>query len=152
MRLKYALYRGDLPAEYAALVREARRAAGNAYSVYSGFSVGAAVLLNNGVVVRGSNQENMAYPSGLCAERVALFYACSEYPGVGVRALAVVSSGATDAPVTPCGACREVMAEVIRRYGADFEVVLAGERETLVLSAGALLPLGFEMKAPSNIP
>jgi cytidine deaminase len=127
-----------------ALLKIARAAAGNAYSVYSGFSVGAAVLLENGEIVRGSNQENAAYPSGLCAERVALFYACSAYPGVRVRAVAIAArdaSGVWLPSVTPCGACREVMAEVIRRYGADFDVVM-GER---VARASELLPFPFTL-------
>ncbi|MDR1273142.1 MAG: cytidine deaminase [Odoribacteraceae bacterium] len=128
--------------EQEALLKIARSAAGNAYSVYSGFSVGAAVLLENGEIVRGSNQENAAYPSGMCAERVALFYACSAYPGVRVRAVAIAArdaSGAWAPSVTPCGACREVMAGVIRRYGADFDV-LTGER---VVRASELLPFPF---------
>jgi cytidine deaminase len=119
----------------------------SAYCVYSRFAVGAAVLMDNGEVVRGSNQENAAYPSGSCAERVALFYACSAYPGVKVKAIAIAArdpAGEWVRGITPCGACRQVMAEIIRRYRADFDVVLAGgEGEVTVIPASELLPFPF---------
>jgi cytidine deaminase len=131
--------------DYEALSESARSALENAYSVYSRFSVGAAVLLENGEVIRGSNQENAAYPSGMCAERVALFYACSAYPGVKVRAIAIAARDASGelVPVTPCGACRQVMAEVVRRYGADFDVILVDSDGDALLPASALLPSPF---------
>ncbi|MDR1414757.1 MAG: cytidine deaminase [Odoribacteraceae bacterium] len=133
--------------EHEALLKIARMAVEGAYSVYSRFSVGAAVLLENGEVVRGANQENMAYPSGLCAERVALFYACSTYPGVAVTGVAVAARDASGAwaSITPCGACRQVMAEVIRRYGRDFDVILADGEGYKVVRASDLLPFPFGM-------
>lgn len=137
---------GDLPERYRRLVDEAREAARGAYCPYSGFAVGAAALLEDGTVVRGANQENVAYPSGMCAERTVLFHAGAVRPGVKVVALAVVGRGKDGgAPVlaSPCGACRQVMAEVAGRQRADFEVVLPGGGRTLVVWAKALLPLAF---------
>jgi cytidine deaminase len=145
-KIEYSVYRESVPVEYEALCRAARDAVGGAYSVYSHFSVGAAVLLNNGAMVCGANQENAAYPSGLCAERVALFQACSAFPEVGVKAVAVAArqeGNEVEEPVTPCGACRQVMSEIIHRYGNDFDVLLLGKTRTIVVKASALLPFAF---------
>lgn len=147
VRLDYVVYRNSFPEEYSALCEKAIKATQQAYSIYSGFSVGAAVLLDNGQTVMGSNQENVAYPSGICAERTALFYAGAAYPGNGVKAIAVAAcyKGAiTGNFIPPCGACRQVMAEVIKRYGCDFDVVMIGQKETIVLKASALLPFSFD--------
>ena len=147
-KIDYALYPEGIPEEYRALCQAARATVKQAYSVYSHFSVGAALLLDNGEVVRGSNQENVAYPSGLCAERVALFYASSAFPGITVKALAVAAESEgrePEEPITPCGACRQVMAEVIRRQRRDFDVILIGRKSTLVVKAGDLLPFAFEI-------
>ena len=148
LTINYSLYRESVPPQYARLCARAAEAAASAYSIFYGFSVGAAVLLANGEVVCGSNQENAAYPSGTCAERTALFYSGAAFPGVAVRALAIAASSG-GAPcenfVSPCGACRQVMAEMLRRYGQDFDVVLVGARETLLLRASALLPFAFEL-------
>ena len=95
----------------------------------------------------GTNQENAAYPSGLCAERTALFYAASRYPGVKVIALAVAAfdrGKQTARFVPPCGACCQVMAETIKRTG-DFDVIMIGAEETAVLKASALLPFTFDL-------
>lgn len=146
-KIGYAVYRNEKPAEYAALCEQAVKAAATSYSIYSQFAVGAAVLLNNGETVCGSNQENAAYPSGLCAERTALFYAGAAYPEQPVRALAIAAcyrGQPRKAFVPPCGACRQVMAEVVRRYGRDFDVVMVGQQETVVIKASALLPFSFE--------
>ncbi|HWY38168.1 MAG TPA: cytidine deaminase [Bacteroidia bacterium] len=99
------------PPEDLKLFKEAEKAMHNAYAPYSDFKVGAAVLLENGKVFTGNNQENAAYPSGLCAERVAIFYAASQYPGIAVKSMAIVCNAQTTHPVTPCGACRQVIAE-----------------------------------------
>lgn len=101
----------------------------------------------NGTIVLGNNQENVAYPSGLCAERTALFYASAAYPDVPVKALAITAcfkGRPRKEVVSPCGACRQVMAEVIRRYGRDFDVLMIGEEETVVIKASSLLPFSFE--------
>lgn len=148
LKIEYFTYYHSYPEEYEKLCREAINASATAYSVYSGFSVGAAVLLENGEVITGNNQENAAYPSGLCAERTALFYAGASYPRVAVKALAIAAcqeGKLREEFVPPCGACRQVMAEVIKRYKKDFEVIMVGENETVVIKASALLPFAFEL-------
>lgn len=142
-----ALRYDELPEADRLLVDAARRATAGSYSPYSGFAVGAAVRLDDGTVVCGANQENAAYPSGICAERTALFYAGASRPGRAVTALAVAArtaGGLTAAPVPPCGACRQVLLEAEARAGRPVRVLLSGSEETYVLEgAGALLPLSF---------
>ena len=129
------------------LVEKAKAMTQNAYCPYSRFHVGAAALLADGQVVKGSNQENAAYPSGLCAERTALFSANSNYPEQPVVALAIAcytDGHFLSTPGSPCGACRQVMIETEHRYGEPMRVILYGEDKTLVFhSAADLLPLGF---------
>lgn len=128
------------------LCEAALEATGNAYAPYSRFSVGAALLLANGQVVTGCNQENAAYPSGLCAERVALFYATSRYPGIPVEMIAVtaVYEGKQVEQISPCGGCRQVMTETEQRYKQPIQLLLYGREEIVRLdSAEALLPLSF---------
>lgn len=112
-----------------ALVAAARQAQKSSYAPYSHFNVGAAVLLADGTVVPGSNQENAATPSGLCAERTAMFAAGAQHPGVPMVGLAIVGGpdyGICDEPATPCGACRQVMAEYQKLGGRPMSVILAG--------------------------
>lgn len=129
------------------LVDLAKSATQRAYSPYSRFNVGAALLLANGEIVTGSNQENVAFPSGTCAERTTCFYAHSSYPGVRFVKLAIAAfhNGAfTPHPVSPCGACRQVLAEYERIGGAKLEIILYGADEIYVLSeVSDLLPLIF---------
>ncbi|MDR2533491.1 MAG: cytidine deaminase [Tannerellaceae bacterium] len=131
------------------LIDAARKAAAKAYAPYSNFSVGAAVLLDNSTIVTASNQENAAYPSGICAERVALFYAGAEYPDQKAQAIAIVAltGGRWTGPVSPCGACRQVMLETQSRSGSPMQVLLAGNEECyLIDNAAQLLPLAFGAK------
>ena len=96
------------------LAEKAIEATANSYAPYSGFCVGAAVRLSDGKIITGSNQENIAYPSGLCAERTAMFYAHAQYPDAGIIAIAIAARQDGDlceTPASPCGACRQVMAE-----------------------------------------
>ena len=140
LKIDYFVCRNSVPACYEELSEKALAAAGKAYCIYS-------VLLENGTIVLGNNQENVAYPSGLCAERTALFYASAAYPDVPVKALAITAcfkGRPRKEVVSPCGACRQVMAEVIRRYGRDFDVLMIGEEETVVIKASSLLPFSFE--------
>lgn len=133
--------------KYQRLHQEAVAATAKAYAPYSRFQVGAAVLLGNGEVVSGANQENAAYPSGLCAERVALFYAGAKYPDVPVQAIAIaaVSQGKIVEGVSPCGGCRQVMLETETRAGAPVKIFLCGsEKMRLIDSAASLLPIGFD--------
>ncbi|MDC3252812.1 cytidine deaminase [Crocinitomicaceae bacterium] len=130
------------------LVRSAYDALDSAYAPYSKFSVGASALLSNGDVIKGSNQENMAYPSGLCAERVALFYAGANFPNEKVDALCVVASGDLldyNSILAPCGGCRQVMLETEHRQEQAYRVILVSQNSTVILfdSAASLLPIAF---------
>ena len=130
------------------LVETAKEATSGSWSPYSGFKVGAALLLEDGTVVTGSNQENAAYPSGLCAERTALFAAGHAHPGKAVTALAIAArndKGFTAQPITPCGACRQVLAETEQRGGKPIRYILYGTQGTMVVEGGtdAILPFCF---------
>ncbi len=130
------------------LVNKAKEQIEKAYAPYSGFYVGAAVELENGEIFAGSNQENSAYPSGLCAERVAMFYANAQYPNVPVKALAIAAFTNGDFlndPVTPCGSCRQVLLETETRFEKDITVILYGKQKVYVIDkVRELLPLCFE--------
>jgi len=134
------------------LVNRAMEAAQHAYAPYSGYQVGAAVLLENGEVITGNNQENAAYPSGLCAERVAVFSASSRYPGVPVIKLAIAAmqeGNIQEQPVAPCGGCRQVIYEKEVQGGRPMELILYGSNKIRVLKQAAdLLPLPFEYNPP----
>jgi cytidine deaminase len=139
----------ELGAEDQALLAKAREAGKNAYAPYSAFHVGAALKMENGEIVIGSNQENVAYPSGLCAERVAIFHAGALYPDVAVTTIAITCSSskfAVNRPLSPCGACRQVIAEYEKKSGKSIRIVLAGETGAVyvVNSIKELLPLSFE--------
>ena len=135
----------ELSEEQRAVVSIAKEQTANSYCPYSGFHVGAAAKLGNGLIIRGANQENAAYPSGLCAERTALFAAGAQYPDQPVTMLAIAcftDGHFTKEPGAPCGACRQVMLETEHRYGGKMEVLLYGDDATYVFeSAAALLPL-----------
>lgn len=137
----------ELPREGRALVEAAIAATATAYAPYSGFHVGAAVLLADGTVVTGSNQENAAYPSGLCAERTALFSASAQKPEQAVVALAVAGKDREGrlAEASPCGACRQVLAEYETRYGNTVTVytLLEGGRIRRLEGVKSLLPFLF---------
>ena len=111
------------------LVEAAVGAMRNAYSPYSNFKVGAAVRLSDGSIVIGSNQENAAYPSGLCAERTAMFAASAQHPELDIRSLAVaggLDGQLEEVPASPCGACRQVMAQYQRKAGTPLSVLITG--------------------------
>ena len=130
------------------LIDWAKSATQRSYAPYSRFNVGAALLLANGEIITGSNQENVAFPSGICAERTTCFYANSSYPGVRFVKLAIAAyhNGAfTPHPVSPCGACRQVLAEYEKLGGGKLEIMLYGDDEIYVLNEVAdLLPLIFD--------
>lgn len=139
----------ELPQAYASLVEAARRMTYRSYAPYSRFSVGAAVLLSDSTVVTGCNQENAAYPSGLCAERTAAFYANSEHPGIPFAAIAIAARATdgefTASPVAPCGACRQSLLEYEKLAGQPVPVLLAGrERVYMLDSVASLLPICFD--------
>ena len=119
-----------------------------AYAPYSGFLVGAAAQLANGVVLGGCNQENASYPLCMCGERVALYNAAANYPTEAVVTLAIVARNPKKKllqPVSPCGACRQVIAEYESRYGSDIRIILKGETDDIIEfdSIKELLPYGF---------
>ena len=130
------------------LIEKAQEAIANSYSPYSNFAVGAAVLLDTGEIIKGANQENAAYPSGLCAERVALFYANAQFPDKKIKAIAIAAknvNGLLENPVAPCGACRQVMLESESRSKQDMRIFLIGKKKIyLIKSVGDLLPLHFD--------
>ena len=139
----------DMSQEQRALILAARDSTKDAYAPYSAFNVGAAVLLENGKIIKGSNQENAAYPSGLCAERVALFYAGAEYPDVKVKAIAIAAMHEgkfLEEPVSPCGGCRQVLHETEVRHHRSIEIILYGSQKIWVVRQGSdLLPLPFTL-------
>lgn len=139
----------ELAPEERKLVETAQAATQRSYSPYSHFSVGAAVLLADGTVVAGSNQENAAFPSGTCAERCAMFYANAAYPDQAVCKIAIAARRAdgqfTAQPITPCGACRQVLVETEYRYARSVEVLLFGAETVYRLhSVRDLLPFHFD--------
>lgn len=143
----------ELSEKQVTLVDSAIKAARDAYAPYSEYHVGAALRLANGKIVSGSNQENAAYPSGMCAERVALFYAGARYPDVAVESIAIaaIREGIIqEEPVAPCGACRQVLYEKESQGKENMELILYGSKKIQVLSRVTdLLPLPFKL-APST--
>ena len=133
------------------LLQAAIEATNRSYAPYSKFSVGAAALLANGIVITGTNQENAAYPSGLCAERTTLFYANSQYPDQAVVTLAIAARTEADfitVPIPPCGACRQVILETEKRYNCPIRILLYGKECIYeVKGIGDLLPLSFDASA-----
>ena len=134
----------ELDAADRELMDAAREATNRSYAPYSHFSVGAAARLANGIVVTGTNQENAAYPSGLCAERTTLFYANSQHPDQAVTTLAIAARNEHDefleSPIPPCGACRQMLYE----FAPDLEVLVARQDHTFVkYTLRQLLPQGF---------
>ncbi|MDR1583169.1 MAG: cytidine deaminase [Prevotellaceae bacterium] len=138
----------ELEEQYKDLIKSAYDACSISYAPFSKFCAGAAVLLENGEIIKGGNQENVAYPSGLCAERVAVFYANSLYPEIPVTAIAITASVAgvpVKNPVYPCGSCRQSLLQSERRFRKNIRVFMAGyEKIQMVESIKDLLPLGFE--------
>jgi len=130
------------------LIDEAIVALEGSYAPYSDFHVGAALILDDGTIIRGSNQENAAYPSGLCAERVALFYANSQHPTKAVVAIAITAKADhfdSNGPVAPCGSCRQVIAETENRQNSKIRVIMNGNNGCTKIVDGIenLLPIMF---------
>jgi len=130
------------------VVNKAFEAMEKAYAPYSKFKVGAALLLEDGQIIQGNNQENIAYPSGLCAERVALFYAGAQFPGIAVDLICIVAKGdlmPISQLLSPCGACRQVMLESENRQNKPIRIILVNQdnRTMCIDSVQNLLPFGF---------
>ncbi|AWA29710.1 cytidine deaminase [Flavobacterium magnum] len=139
----------ELPADIQSLMQKAVETRKNAYAPYSQFRVGAALWLDNGETVLGSNQENAAYPSGLCAERVAVFQAGAVYPGAKILKMAISAASDTNpttAPIPPCGACRQSIAEYEFRQETPIEIYFMGETGAVYKSDSLknLLPFMFD--------
>ena len=131
------------------LMDKAFEAKKTSYAPYSKFNVGAAILLENNQIVLGSNQENAAYPSGMCAERVAIWKAGSQFPNINIQKIAITASSAlkkVDKPVGPCGACRQALSEYEVKQAQPFELLFMGEIGEIVKinSLNALLPFSFD--------
>ena len=141
----------ELSAQEQQLVANAKAAFKTAYAPYSGFLVGASVLLENGEVINGSNQENVAYPSGLCAERVALFYAGAKFPDVKINtvAISVLSKNfEVKDVISPCGACRQVMAEYEDKQHRPIKVILHSPTDEVLITNRVEDLLPFMFKSP----
>ena len=142
----------ELPEDVITLMAKASAARNKSYSPYSKFSVGTAILLENGEIISGSNQENASYPSGLCAERTAIFYAGAQFPDVKIIRMAIIAGSrlkTTDQPIPPCGACRQSIAEYEIKQNAPIEIYYMGAVGKVVRSHSLanLLPLVFDNTA-----
>ena len=141
----------ELPKDIQELMSEAVEVRKKAYAPYSQFRVGAALLLDNGKIILGSNQENAAYPSGLCAERTAIFYAGSAYPEAKILKMAITAASdnnRTTAPIPPCGSCRQSIAEYEIKQDTPIEIYFMGEIGEIYKSSSLrnLLPFMFDKK------
>ncbi|NQZ42916.1 MAG: cytidine deaminase [Flavobacteriaceae bacterium] len=140
----------EMSEEDRGLLHQANLAREKAYAPYSKFHVGAAVLLENGTVVLGNNQENASYPSGLCAERVAIFHAGANHPGVAIKSIAIsavsTTSNETTAPAAPCGNCRQAIAEYEHKQKGPIAILMQGASTTVYKchAIADLLPLAFD--------
>jgi cytidine deaminase len=139
----------ELPTDVQVLMNKAIEARNKAYAPYSGFSVGAVLLLENNHVILGNNQESAAYPSGMCAERVAIWKAASDFPGVKVKQLVITASSSNskvDRPVGPCGACRQTLSEYEINQKEPIEIYFMGEVGKVVKTESllSLLPFSFD--------
>lgn len=132
------------------LVKIARESAANAYAPYSRFNVGAALILENGTILRGNNQENASYPIGLCAERVAIFASGANFPDQRIKTLAVTAFSkqfVIDKPITPCGACRQAISEYENRHKQPIKIVMVGESGKVLVSNGIKNFLPYQFNA-----
>jgi cytidine deaminase len=141
----------ELDASEKKLIEEAIESSKQAYAPYSDFKVGAAILLGNDEVIKGNNQENAAYPSGLCAERIAVFYANAHYPDVPVNKLAITAirkGEVVEQPITPCGSCLQVLLETQHRFNRPIEIFLYGKQKIFKTSnVEQFLPMNFNLKS-----
>jgi cytidine deaminase len=139
----------ELPSNIQLLMRKAAEAREKAYAPYSKFQVGTAILLDNNQIITGSNQENASYPSGLCAERTAIYYANSQYPNAQILKMAITAgskNNKTTSPIPPCGACRQAIAEYEVKQDKPIEIYFMGEVGKVAKSNSLsnLLPLIFD--------
>ena len=141
----------ELDTQEQELINNAKSVFQTAYAPYSGFIVGASILLENGKIINGSNQENVAYPSGLCAERVAMFYVGAKFPDIKIKTIAVsVLSKSFEVKdvISPCGACRQVMAEYEDKQGEPIKVILHSPTDQILIANKVEDLLPFMFKSP----
>lgn len=150
VKIRYTIYHSieELSKEEQLLLEKAKISTKSAYAPYSGFNVGAAILLENGIIVTGNNQENAAYPSGLCAERVAMFAASSHYPNIPMKMIAITANSErfeVNFPISPCGSCRQVMSEYETMQNQPMKVILMGSKGDIhvIDTIADLLPFMF---------
>jgi cytidine deaminase len=141
----------QLTSEDQSLLKDAIKISHTAYAPYSDFKVGAAILLSNGEVVIGNNQENIAYPSGLCAERVAIFHAGATHPNEPIDTIAIYAESdvmPVDTPISPCGACRQVIMEYRQKQTTPIRVILKPQQGNIWIfeCVTDLLPFAFDLK------
>jgi cytidine deaminase len=141
----------ELPDDIQKLMKRAVDARESAYAPYSKFMVGAAIILDNGEVVKGSNQENASYPSGLCAERTAIYAAGANYPNQKIKAIAITATSVKHdvlEPIAPCGACRQAIAEYEQKQDEPIEIYFTGTKGKVIHVKALLdiLPLAFDNK------
>lgn len=139
----------ELPNDVSILMNKAMEARNKAYAPYSKFKVGAAILLGNGEIITGNNQENVSYPSGLCAERTAIYYAGAQYPDSKILKMVITAASSnqiTKNPIPPCGACRQAIAEYEIKQDYPIEIYFMGEVGSILKSNSLsnLLPLLFD--------
>lgn len=142
---------GQLNSNDQSLLKDAINISHTAYAPYSNFKVGAAILLSNGEVVIGNNQENIAYPSGLCAERVAIFHAGATHPNETIDTIAIYAESdvmPVDTPISPCGACRQVIMEYRQKQSTPIRVILKPQQGNIWVfeCVTDLLPFAFDLK------
>lgn len=153
IEINYCIYLSseELTEEDKKLVLQARAISLKAYAPYSQFRVGTAILLSSNKVIVANNQENASYPEGLCAERIALFYASANYPNKKIKTIAIAGNSElqiTDNPITPCGACRQVIAEYEIKQKEKIKILMTGISGKIIAVEGIdnLLPFCFKMK------
>ena len=150
LKINYTEYASpeEMSQEDQELVKAALESQKGSYSPYSKFQVGAALRLVDGTIVKGANQENAAYPSGLCAERTAMFWASANYPDVAFDTLAIAGADhgvLCESPASPCGACRQVMAEYQKKYGRPLKTIWVGSKRIRKFeSVDDILPFIFD--------
>jgi cytidine deaminase len=142
----------ELPKDVLSLMQKAEEARKKAYAPYSNFSVGAALLLDNNEIITGSNQENASYPSGLCAERTAVYYAAAQYPHAKILKIAIIAGSnnhKTQEPIPPCGACRQAISEYEIKQEFPIQIYFMGATGRILKSSSLanLLPLSFNKSA-----
>ncbi|WP_127846586.1 cytidine deaminase [Psychroflexus aestuariivivens] len=152
-KFKYQIFEdfSELPGHAQKLMKSAINARNKAYAPYSKFQVGAALYLNNDETVTGSNQENASYPSGLCAERTAIYAAGANYPEAKIEALAITATSQKHKvlePIAPCGACRQAIAEYEKKQNSPIVIYFMGESGKIIMVNALLdiLPLAFDNK------